>query len=333
MPDRVEQLLAVLLMEALVGYPHALHRRVPHPVVGVGKLISVLERRWNDPRFRGDGGKKAVNEISLRFAGSVLVALLMLLGAALGLGLELLLAGWTGAILIVLIATTGIAQKSLHDHVLAVVRPLCAGRLKEARLALSMIVGRDTHALDEQAIAAAATESLAESLCDGIIAPAFWFLLFGLPGLFVFKAISTADSLIGHLDERHRHFGWASARMDDLLNVIPARISGVLICLAAFRLRSAYPCRCRDTHAAFRIMFRDARKHLSPNAGWAEAAMAGALGVRLGGGAFYGGEWIARAKLGDGPRPSPLDLQNALSLYRWTLLLLWLAVGGLAWAL
>lgn len=311
MPDRAEQLLAVLLIEALVGYPQALHRRVPHPVVWVGRLIAAMERRWN----RDNQNK--------RLAGIATAAILLLPGIALGLALEHLLTGWTGAGLLILIATTGLAQKSLHDHVRAVARPLTAGRLEEARTALSMIVGRDTGALDEQGIAAAATESLAESFCDAVLAPAFWFFLAGLPGLFAFKAISTADSVIGHLDERYRQFGWASARLDDAMNFVPARIAGVLICLATFQ----------DGYAALRTMFRDARKHLSPNAGWTEAAMAGGLHVRLGGGAYYDGEWIARAELGDGRRPEADDLNRALSLYRNAILLLWLAVGGLAWAL
>lgn len=366
MPDRAEQLLAVLLLEALVGYPQALHQRVPHPVVWAGKLISALDHRWNGAGQRCSSSQRKLgsptvahnqdlkdpsllcdNEKRTRLTGIALAALLVLLGAFFGLALQHLLTGWTGAALIILIATTGLAQKSLHDHVLAVARPLSAGRLEDARRALSMIVGRDTQGLDDQSVAAAGTESLAESFCDGVVAPAFWFLVAGLPGLFAFKAISTADSLIGHKDERHRHFGWASARLDDVLNFIPARISGLLICLAAFRLRNPHPGEGRDpamppepapglrrgTCAALRIMLRDARKHLSPNAGWPEAAMAGALGVRLGGGAFYDGEWIGRAELGDGSPPAPPDLQRALILYRRALLLLWLTAGGLAWAL
>lgn len=308
MPDRAEQLLAVLLLEAIVGYPQALHRRVPHPVVWVGKLISGLERRWN-------GG----SNFRSRLTGVGTAALLILIGVALGLAIEQFLSSWTGAAFLIFIATTGLAQKSLHDHVSGVARPLSAGQLEEARTALSMIVGRDTAPLGEQDIAAAATESLAESVCDGIVAPAFWFLVAGLPGLFTFKAISTADSLIGHRDERYRHFGWASARLDDAMNFIPARLSGVLLCLAA--------------PGGWRIMLRDAGKHLSPNAGWPEAAMAGALDVRLGGGAYYDGEWISRAELGEGSRPTPLHLSRALAFYRRALLLLWLVAGGLAWAL
>lgn len=308
MPDRAELLLAALLVEAAFGYPQTLHRRVPHPVVWAGKLIAALDRRWN----RGIATRQ-------RLAGIATAAILILISGGLGLALERILSGWTGAALLALLATTGLAQKSLHDHVRAVARPLAAGNLGQARAALSMIVGRDVQALDEDGISAAATESLAESFCDGVVTPAFWFLIAGLPGLFAFKAISTADSLIGHKDERHRHFGWAAARTDDLLNLIPARLAGALLCIAG--------------RGGVRVMRRDARKHLSPNAGWPEAAMAGALGVRLGGGGSYDGEWIARAELGDGPRPQAQDLNRALTLYRRACLLLWLLIGGLAWAL
>jgi adenosylcobinamide-phosphate synthase len=350
MPDRAEQLLAALLLEAAFGYPQALHRRVPHPIVWAGNLIAAMDRRWN----RGIATRQ-------RLAGIATAAILILVSGGLGLALEQILSGWTGATLLVLLATTGLAQKSLHDHVRAVARPLAAGNIDQARTALAMIVGRDVHALDEQGISAAATESLAESFCDGIVAPAFWFLVAGLPGLIAFKAISTADSLIGHLDERYRHFGWASARLDDLLNLIPARLSGLLLCIATAikpspqrRLGSISPSTNEgaggegdgsqpslgrrastwgDTRNALHIMLRDARNHLSPNAGWPEAAMAGALGVRLGGGTRYDGEWIARAELGDGPRPQAQDLSHALTLYRRACLLLWLLAGGLAWAL
>jgi adenosylcobinamide-phosphate synthase len=338
MPDRAEQLLAALLLEAAFGYPQALHRRVPHPVVWAGKLIAAMDRRWNE----------AGVAIKARLAGIAAAAILILVGGGLGLALEQILTGWTGATLLVLLATTGLAQKSLHDHVRAVAQPLTAGNLDQARTALAMIVGRDVHALDEEGVAAAATESLAESFCDGVIAPAFWFLVAGLPGLFAFKAISTADSLIGHLDERHRHFGWAAARTDDLLNLIPARLSGLLLCAVSLPSPRRKPgsqeagwcategnpgLRRGDAGNAFRIMLRDARKHLSPNAGWPEAAMAGALGVRLGGGARYDGEWISRAELGDGPRPTPSHLDRALALYRRACLILWLLAGGIAWAL
>ncbi len=301
-------LLAALVIEALVGYPDALHRRIPHPVVWVGRLIDRLDKAWN----RGSALMRHRSGI-----GTVLI--LIILAAAVGLALEFALTGWLGIALLIVITTTGLAQRSLYLHVREVLIPLKNGEVVHARKALSMIVGRDTDDLDEQAIAAAATESLAESFCDGIVAPAFWFLIAGLPGLFVFKAISTADSQIGHLDERYRHFGWAAACTDDVMNFVPARIAGCLICIAA--------------PGGWRIMLRDARKHLSPNAGWSEAAMAGALTVQMGGGAAYEGEWIARQTLGDGPRPEITDLTAALGIYVRACLLLWAMVGALIWAL
>ena len=306
--DRPEQLLVVLVVEALLGYPDALHRHIPHPVVWVGGLISRMDRAWN----RGS--------ISARhWAGAGTVIALIGLTVITGMALEMILTGWLGLAVLILIATTGLAQHSLYLHVRKVLVFLETGDIIGARQALSMIVGRDTENLDERAIASAATESLAESFCDGIVAPAFWFLIAGLPGLFAFKATSTADSQIGHLDDRYRHFGWAAARCDDVMNFVPARIAGLLICIAGM--------------GGWRIMVRDARKHLSPNAGWSEAAMAGALNVQMGGGAAYEGEWINRATLGDGSRPGQADLKAGLIVYSRACLLLWLIAGGLIWAL
>jgi len=224
--------------------------------------------------------------------------------------------GWA-VILLVLAATTGLAQRSLHDHVAAVVRPLAAGDLPAARVAVSAIVGRDTQALDENGVSVAAIESLAESFCDGVVAPAFWFLVAGLPGLLICKAINTADSMIGHRDARYRDFGWAAARADDLMMLVPARLSGLLLAAAG--------------RGGLAVMWRDAGKHASPNGGWPEAAMAGVLGRRLGGPVSYESEPSDRAWLGDGPAPDVADLARALALCRHACLLLWIIVGGIAW--
>lgn len=304
MLDRPEQLLAALMVEAALGYPTWLLRRIGHPVTWAGRLIAAMNRRWNcEPR---------------RLVGGIAAMMVLLaVGGGAGWAIELLLAGWSGTLGAILLATTGLAQRSLWQHVGSVAVPLERGDLDSARAALALTVGRDTAALDEPGIAAAATETLAESFCDGIVAPVFWFMILGLPGLLAFKCISTADSMIGHRDARYELFGKASARMDDALNWIPGRLSGVLICLAA--------------NGGWRIMRRDARRHLSPNAGWPESAMAGVLGVTLGGGAFYDGEWIARQTLGDGPRPEPADLLRALQIYLRSCLLLWLCVGVIAW--
>lgn len=303
---RPEQLLVVLMAEAALGYPAWLLARIGHPVMWAGRMIAAMDAGWNRAPYA-------------RATGVAAALVLMAMGGASGWVIEQVAKGWGGMIAIVLIASTGLAQRSLHDHVAAVIRPLIAGDTAAARTALSGIVGRDTAPLDTSGIAAAATETLAESFCDGIVAPAFWFLILGLPGLFVFKCISTADSMIGHLAARYRQFGWASARLDDGLNWLPARIAGVIICIAG--------------GGGWRILWRDASNHLSPNAGWSESAMAGILGVRLGGGAAYDGEWIARETLGDGPVPGVADLGRAMSIYRRACAVLWLIIGGAAWLL
>jgi adenosylcobinamide-phosphate synthase len=303
--ERSAVLLLALVLEAALGYPAALYRRIRHPVVWAGALIDLLDRRWNvgSAVFRG-------------LAGCMLVLVLVVLAGAAGWLLAQGLHAIGAGILVALLATSGLAQRSLYDHVLAVFRPLQLGEIAVARKAVAQIVGRDTDTLGGEDVAAAAIESLAESFCDGVVAPAFWFLVAGLPGLFVFKAISTADSLIGHRDERHGAFGWAAARTDDLMNLIPARLSGLILCAAG--------------RAGLATMLRDARKHPSPNAGWPEAAMAGVLACQLGGPASYQGEWIARPTFGDGARPDAASLHEALRIYRIGCFVLWLIVGGVA---
>ena len=296
-------LLLMLIAEAAFGYP----RRWRHPVVAVGALIDAVERRWN----RGDAVRQ-------RLGGVALLVLLVGLAALAGGAIERLAGQGWGLAAVVAIGTTGLAQRSLHDHVAAVLTPLARGDLPGARLAVAMIVGRDTDTLDERGVAVAAIESLAESFCDGVVAPAFWFLVAGLPGLFAAKAINTADSMVGHRTPRLVWFGWASARADDLVNWLPARLSGVLVCLAG--------------RGGWRTMWRDAHRHASPNGGWPEAAMAGALERRLGGAISYDGEPAERAVLGAGPMPDAADLARALRIYRIACLLLWIVVGALAWA-
>lgn len=294
-------LLPTLIAEAALGYP----RRWPHPVVAAGALIAWTQRHWN----RGTALRQ-------RLGGIALLMLLVALSILLGGGITRLAGSGWGLIAVVAIGTTGLAQRSLHDHVVAVLTPLASGDLPAARQAVAMIVGRDTAMLDEAGIATAAIESLAESFCDGVVAPAFWFVVAGLPGLFAAKAINTADSMVGHRTPALRWFGWASARADDVVNWLPARVSGVLVCLAG--------------GGGWHVMLRDARHHASPNGGWPEAAMAGALVRRLGGPVTYDGESSARAWLGEGRAPDAGDLRDALRIYRRACLLLWLLVGGVA---
>jgi adenosylcobinamide-phosphate synthase len=284
---------AALALEACIGYPQLLYARIAHPVVWIGRSIDALERRWNNPRFA---------DKTRRWLGIATIILVTGSAAAGGYALQVA-AGrieW-GSLLIVLIATSGLAQHSLYVHVRDVLRPLRNGELASARESVARIVGRDTGSLNESGIAAAALESLAESFNDGVVAPAFWFLVGGLPGLFAYKALNTADSLIGHREPRWRMFGWAAARADDVANLIPARIAGVLLVLAG--------------GGGLRIMLRDAAKHASPNAGWPEAAMAGALNVRLGGPATYDGVAHERPTFGDGVRPDVRHLARGLGMY------------------
>ncbi len=300
-----------LLLDAVLGDPRWLYRRIPHPVTLMGRAIGAADRRLNRPRL-GFGRRRA--------AGAIAVATLAVLTAGIGAGLHAVLDGlrW-GWIAEGALASTLLAQASLHQHVAAVERALSDGGLDAGREAVGMIVGRDTSALDEPAVRRAAIESLAENLSDGVVAPLFWGCLFGLPGIAVYKLVNTADSMIGHRTPRHEAFGWAAARLDDALNLIPARLTGLLIGVCALSAR------------ALRVMFRDARAHRSPNAGWPEAAMAGALGVRLSGPRRYGDALSPEPWLGgEGRDPGGPDMGRALSITVRVFVLLLAVVGGLA---
>ncbi|MFZ5700698.1 MAG: adenosylcobinamide-phosphate synthase CbiB [Pseudomonadota bacterium] len=306
--------MLALMLDAAIGWPQALYRRIGHPIGLFARIIAEGERRWNDPA-RGDAAR--------RMAGVATVLLLLAIAGGAGWALQALLeavaGGWAWPVIAVL-AWPGLAQRSLHDHVRAVVEALEQEDIPAARGAVGMIVGRDTADLDEAGIARAAIESLAESFCDGVVAPLFWLLVLGLPGIWMYKAINTADSMIGHLDERWCAFGWAAARTDDALNLVPARIAAVLICLCGGR--------------GWRIMWRDAHQHASPNAGWPEAAMAGALALRLAGPIAYDGVVSDKPWIGEGERPAGAgDIRRALLLYVGACLCLWIIAGGVAWAL
>jgi adenosylcobinamide-phosphate synthase len=314
---------STLVVEAVVGYPAWLHALIPHPVVWAGNAINALEQSWNQPQYSAAKRRLLGWLTILIVAGAAL-----LLGAAVEMGLvfgDLLIengryvtaAIWSSRLTwlaLVLIATTGLAQRSLFVHVRNVLKALRAGDLTLGREKVSFIVGRDTRQLDAGGVSAAALESLAESFNDGIVAPAFWLALGGLPGLFAYKTLNTADSLIGHKEERWRAFGWAAARADDFANLIPARLAGLLLAFAGW--------------GGLLVMFKDASKHASPNAGWPEAAMAGALGVRLGGPATYDGAVHQRPVFGVGPLPAVSDLARGLRIYVIACGLLWLLFGA-----
>jgi len=306
--------LAAMLLDAVIGDPPALWRRLPHPVVLFGRLIGALERALNQGPMRRVKGILAM---------VVVVLIAGLIGGAISSALMPFSWGWIVEALVISIL---IAQKSLIQHVRAVMEPLARHDLSGARSALARIVGRDVSVLDEAGVARAGIETLAENASDGVIAPIFWGGLFGLPGIMIYKAVNTADSMIGHRDERHEAFGWAAARLDDLLNLIPARLTGILICAAALVTPD------NSAAGAIRIMLRDARKHPSPNAGFPEAAAAGALGLRLGGPRVYDGQRDDAPWMGDGrAEATARDMERAVKsvlasfvLTGLSILILWL---------
>jgi adenosylcobinamide-phosphate synthase len=295
--------LLALLFELMIGYPDRWVRAIGHPVTWMGALIGALDRGLN---------RDTASPAARRLAGTVTVLILI---AAVGTiaflferGLARLPFGFVAA---AVVASTLLAQRSLHEHVRRVAAALEQAGIAAGRAAVSHIVGRDADALDEAGVARAAIESLAENFSDGVVAPALWMAIGGLPGAAVYKAINTADSMIGHRTPRHAAFGWAAARLDDLINLPASRLSALLIIMAAGLTRGAAPA------GAWRAVRRDAHRHRSPNAGYPEAAMAGALGLRLAGPRVYGGIKVDDAMMGDGRRDAcAADIRAALKLYR-----------------
>lgn len=292
---------AALLFDAAIGDPDLLWRRVPHPVAAMGAMVRRLDEALNDPS-RSDRWRRA--------AGIVAVATLVVVAAGAGTLVAALLHPLPGGWLLAgLAGSVLIAQRSLYEHVARVRSALAGTGLGAGREAVAMIVGRDPDSLDESGVSRAAIESCAESLSDGIVAPVFWLALLGLPGLLVYKAVNTADSMIGHRDSRYAAFGWAAARLDDVMNLIPARLSALLVVLAALLVPKA------SAGAALATAWRDARKHASPNSGWPESAMAGALGVELGGARRYAGEWSDDPRMNAGAAAAmPGHISHALRI-------------------
>lgn len=288
-------LIAALLLDAAFGEPKAIWDRLPHPAVLMGRLVGWCDRRFN----RGEARK-------LR---GLLVAL-GLLTAGLGIGWLIHILPDAGVLEVLTVAIL-VAQKSLVDHVRAVATALRRS-VAEGRQAVAMIVGRDTTEMTGPDIARAAIESAAENLSDGVVAPVFWYLVLGLPGIVAYKLVNTADSMIGHMTPRYRDFGWASARLDDVLNLIPARLTALLIALTHGWVDPA-------------PILRDAPKHRSPNAGWPESALAPVLNVALSGPRSYNGvrkdyPWVWPAGRRD-PGPDEIDAA-ADALWRvWAVLL------------
>src|SRR5215831_3116355 len=295
--------LLALLIEAMAGYPDRLVRSIGHPVIWMGSLIAALERRWN---------RETAAPALRRTLGAVAVVLLVgFVGVAAFIierGLLILPFGLIG---VAVIAGTLIAQRSLHQHVARVADALDNAGLAGGREAVSHIVSRDTKTLDEAGVARAAIESLAENFSDGVVAPVLWMIMAGLPGAAIYKAVNTADSMIGHRTARFQAFGWAAARFDDLLNLPASRLSALLIIAAAAATKGS------SASAAWRAVRRDARHHRSPNAGYPEAAIAGALGLALAGPRIYAGVHVDDAFMGNGRYAAKTnDIQAALGLYR-----------------
>lgn len=313
--DLALALAGALIVDAVAGDPPALYARLPHPVVVIGRLEAWLERRLlrrgDPPAWQRRKGLALVLAV---------VAACLAAGAA---AQWLLLALPLGQLWLALAASTLLAQRGLVEHVGAVADGLRHG-LSEGREAVSRIVGRDPQRLDGAGVGRAAVESLAENLSDGVVAPAFWFLVGGLPGLLAYKAVNTLDSMVGHRNQRYGHFGWASARLDDLVNLLPARITAALILAARHRLDLG------AIREGWRKVAADAPRHRSPNAGWPEAAMAHALGLRLAGPRVYGGRRVADAWMGDGrSEVGPEDIGHAIAL-AWRAWWVLLAVAGMA---
>jgi adenosylcobinamide-phosphate synthase len=300
--DPLMVLMAALILDAVLGDPPWLWRLIPHPVALIGRLITFLDQKLNRDRRSG---------LDRRLRGAFVAFLLT--GSAIVVGLAVTelrrrwIWGW--AVEGVLIWTL-IAQRSLFSHVAAVARALDRQGLAGGRREVAKIVGRDPETLDEFGVARAAIESCAENFADAVVAPVFWYVLFGFPGLLAYKTVNTMDSMIGHRSEYYLEFGMAAARLDDAMNIVPARLSGLMLSLAAVFVPKGQPIN------ALRVMLRDHSHHRSPNSGWPEAAMAGGLGLSLAGPRKYPG-YVAQEKwVGDGrARATPVDIRRSLLVF------------------
>lgn len=281
----VYHLLSVTLayiLDMIIGDPP----HWPHPVRWIGNFISFFEKRWNNGKAKRWKGVAMLLIVLL--AVCFVVCLIVLIGYKIHPVAGILLEG--------LIISTTIAQKNLKEAALEVYRPLNMGDLLEARKKLSYIVGRDTDSLDEGEIARGTIETIAENTSDGVTAPLFWALVGGAPLAMIYRATNTCDSMVGYVNERYKEFGWASAKWDDVMNLIPSRLTGIIMLLGKKPEKMSY-------RKAWAILFRDAKKHPSPNSGWGEAAASAILGIQLGGVNYYNGMVSNRAKMGDPIQP------------------------------
>jgi adenosylcobinamide-phosphate synthase len=299
------------LIDMIVGDPP----NWPHPVKWIGRMISFFEKRWNK------GNNKRLK--------GVFMLLILLMAVYLIISVIVFAGYWVhpvlGMLLEAFIIASTISQKSLRQASLEVYQPLMEGNMKEARVKLSYIVGRDTDKLDEADISRGAIETVAENTSDGVTAPLFWALLGGAPLAMVYRAVNTCDSMVGYLNDRFKEFGWASAKWDDVMNLIPSRLTGVLMLIGNVPVKPGYS-------KAWGILFRDAKKHPSPNSGWCEAAVAAILSIQLGGVNYYKGLVSNRAKMGDPVQPiqsKHIPAANAILSRTVFLFLLFLWTGGM----
>jgi adenosylcobinamide-phosphate synthase len=272
-------LFASILLDLLMGDP----RWLPHPVVQMGKLISYFESRWN----KGEKRKRKGLFLTITILLIVFVVTISLVFLAYQIHPV------AGVLLEIYFISTTIAIRGLSSAAKLVLSPLLSGNLDEARANLSMIVGRDTERLPESEIVRGTVETVAENTVDGITAPLFWAMIGGAPLAMVYRAINTLDSMVGYKNERFIEFGWASARLDDLVNWLPARLTAIAMWIASFGIKGS------KKKNGLKITLRDARKHPSPNSGWSEAMVAGLIGIQLGGTNYYGGKKSERATMGD----------------------------------
>jgi len=295
-------LVLALVLDAAVGGMGPVFKLVPHPVVVIGKLIG-----WFDSKLNRDNR----SQVDRSIRGALTVVIIVTLAGAVGWGVQWLTLhhdfGWAVELFLIIAL---LAQRELYTAVRKVLVALTHGGIEDGRRAVSEIVGRDPSQLDEHGVCRAAIESLAENFSDGVIAPVFWYVLFGFPGLLIYKAVNTLDSMIGYKNERYHAFGFTAAKLDDVLNLIPARLAGLIFTIAALATPKGNPVR------AFKTMWRDASKHNSPNAGWPEAATAGALGLALAGPRKYPHHTTDAPWVGDGSaKATANDIERALYLY------------------
>ena len=300
--DNIPIVLLALAMDAIIGDPNWLYRKIPHPIAAIGCMMNQLDLFLNRPQVKNPT-KKILGVLFIIIALSVAG----IIGWGMQTGLKLM---EFGQLLEAILVSIFLAQNSLYKHVRNVAQALVSDGLDAARLSVSHIVGRDPATLDDSGVCRASIESLSENFSDGVIAPVFWYLIAGIPGILMYKTLNTADSMVGHLSPKYRYFGWASAKLDDVANFIPARLTALLIFLTALIIPST------KGFKSLRSCLTYANRHRSTNAGWPEAAMAGALDIRIAGPRVYNGIVINDPWMGDGnPNLRTNDINRALKLY------------------